>query len=157
MPPDASGGKSSIQAIGSSRSYAKRYAITDFFNLRLVEEDELDNDGNLRTRKPQGKGKATSNREDQRTDKENHAAAIAKRLKAEGLTDERYTNIVIGPDFYGSPCAHWRRLPVEWIEWLDSDEAWDAVLAEGKKKTSNQTKPEPNGGDYSIDGPEQLF
>jgi len=42
LPPDAGAGRNSLQALGSSLSYAKRYLTCDMFNIITVGED---NDG----------------------------------------------------------------------------------------------------------------
>ncbi len=42
LPPDAGAGRNSLQALGSSLSYAKRYLTCDIFNIVTVDED---NDG----------------------------------------------------------------------------------------------------------------
>jgi ERF superfamily protein len=39
LPPDAGPGRNNNQAIGSARSYAKRYLICDFLNIVFVGED----------------------------------------------------------------------------------------------------------------------
>ena len=42
LPPDAGAGRNSLQALGSSLSYAKRYLTCDIFNIVTADED---NDG----------------------------------------------------------------------------------------------------------------
>jgi len=39
-PPDASGGKSSVQAVGSTNSFLRRYVVCNIFNIVVVGDDD---------------------------------------------------------------------------------------------------------------------
>lgn len=127
MPPDPSGGKSDIQAIGSTRSYAKRYAVTDFFNLRLLDGSEVDSDGNLR-----GVRKPATRQEDagvSKMEKATLAEELAARIKAANLSDEEFTKIAT--EVSGFPVPHWRRLRADWVTYFNGEAGWQEVLDKG--------------------------
>jgi ERF superfamily len=46
-PPDNTGGKSRVQAIGSTNSYLRRYVVCNIFNLIIVGDDDDGNGGTI--------------------------------------------------------------------------------------------------------------
>src|ERR1700752_2250793 len=46
-PPDTTGGKSHVQAVGSTNSYLRRYVACNIFNIVVVGEDDDGNGGTL--------------------------------------------------------------------------------------------------------------
>src|SRR5437868_10847937 len=46
-PPDTSGGKSTVQGVGSTNSYLRRYIACNIFNIVVVGEDDDGNGGTI--------------------------------------------------------------------------------------------------------------
>jgi hypothetical protein len=46
-PPDTTGGKSSVQAVGSTNSYLRRYVACNIFNIVVVGDDDDGNGGTI--------------------------------------------------------------------------------------------------------------
>jgi hypothetical protein len=46
-PPDTSGGKSSVQAVGSTNSFLRRYVACNIFNIVVVGDDDDGNSGTI--------------------------------------------------------------------------------------------------------------
>jgi len=46
-PPDTSGGKSSVQAVGSTNSYLRRYIACNLFNIVVIGDDDDGNGGTI--------------------------------------------------------------------------------------------------------------
>jgi hypothetical protein len=46
-PPDTSGGKSNVQAVGSTNSYLRRYVACNIFNIVVVGDDDDGNGGTI--------------------------------------------------------------------------------------------------------------
>jgi len=46
-PPDTSGGKSTVQGVGSTNSYLRRYIACNIFNIVVVGDDDDGNGGTI--------------------------------------------------------------------------------------------------------------
>ena len=46
-PPDTTGGKSNVQAVGSTNSYLRRYVLCNIFNIVVVGDDDDGNGGTI--------------------------------------------------------------------------------------------------------------
>ena len=46
-PPDGTGGKSNVQAVGSTNSYLRRYVLCNIFNIVVVGDDDDGNGGTI--------------------------------------------------------------------------------------------------------------
>ena len=46
-PPDTTGGKSNVQAVGSTNSYLRRYVVCNIFNIVVVGDDDDGNGGTI--------------------------------------------------------------------------------------------------------------
>jgi hypothetical protein len=46
-PPDATGGKSSVQSVGSTNSFLRRYVACNIFNIVVVGDDDDGNGGTI--------------------------------------------------------------------------------------------------------------
>ncbi len=46
-PPDTTGGKSSVQAVGSTNSFLRRYIACNIFNIVVVDDDDDGNGGTI--------------------------------------------------------------------------------------------------------------
>ena len=46
-PPDTSGGKSNVQAVGSTNSFLRRYIACNIFNIVVVGDDDDGNGGSI--------------------------------------------------------------------------------------------------------------
>ena len=46
-PPDTTGGKSNVQAIGSTNSFLRRYVACNIFNIVVVGDDDDGNGGTI--------------------------------------------------------------------------------------------------------------
>jgi hypothetical protein len=46
-PPDTTGGKSGVQAVGSTNSFLQRYVVCNIFNIVVVGDDDDGNGGTI--------------------------------------------------------------------------------------------------------------
>ena len=46
-PPDTSGGKSNVQAVGSTNSFLRRYVVCNIFNIVVVGDDDDETGGTI--------------------------------------------------------------------------------------------------------------
>jgi hypothetical protein len=46
-PPDTTGGKSGVQAVGSTNSFLRRYVVCNIFNIVVVGDDDDGNGGTI--------------------------------------------------------------------------------------------------------------
>ena len=46
-PPDTTGGKSNVQAVGSTNSFLRRYVACNIFNIVVVDDDDDGNGGTI--------------------------------------------------------------------------------------------------------------
>jgi len=52
-PPDSTGGKSNVQAVGSTNSFLRRYIVCNIFNIVVVGDDDDGTGRNNRQRPDQ--------------------------------------------------------------------------------------------------------